>query len=72
MNYRQVLFQDITANKLFLTKSTIETTETMEYEGKTYPLHRIEVSSASHPFYTGKNVVIDSEGMIEKFNRRYG
>ncbi|MCA3132908.1 MAG: type B 50S ribosomal protein L31 [Rhodocyclaceae bacterium] len=73
--YKDVIFSDASANFSFLTRSTIETKnrETMKWEdGKEYPVIRIEVSSASHPFYTGKHKVVDTAGRIEKFNQRYG
>ncbi|MCA3132141.1 MAG: type B 50S ribosomal protein L31 [Betaproteobacteria bacterium] len=73
--YKDVIFFDASANFSFLTRSTIETKnrETMKWEdGKEYPVIRIEVSSASHPFYTGKHKVVDTAGRIEKFNQRYG
>jgi large subunit ribosomal protein L31 len=55
-----------------LTKSTIETSETLVWEdGNTYPVYKIEVSSESHPFYTGKKMLLDTAGRVEKFNKRY-
>ena len=56
----------------FLAGSTLKPTETIEFEGKTYPLVRVEVSSASHPFYTGKQKFAQADGRIEKFNKKYG
>lgn len=71
-NYREVIFYDTSSEFKFLTKSTIETSETIEWEdGKEYPLFKIEVSSQSHPFYTGKKMLLDTAGRVEKFNRRY-
>lgn len=71
-NYRDVLFYDTSSEFKFLTKSTIETSETMEWtDGKTYPVYKIEVSSESHPFYTGKKMLLDTAGRVEKFNKRY-
>lgn len=70
-NYREVVFQDITSGKTFLTKSTVSTRETIELEGTKYPLFRIETSSDSHPFYTGEKVIIDTAGRVERFNKRY-
>ncbi|MGY6743746.1 MAG: type B 50S ribosomal protein L31 [Cecembia sp.] len=71
-NYRDVVFYDTSSEYKFLTKSTIETSETIEWEdGKEYPLYKIEVSSNSHPFYTGKKMLLDTAGRVEKFNRRY-
>ena len=72
-NYREVVFLDTTSNTKFITRSTINTKDTIDFEdGKTYPLVKIEVSSTSHPFYTGKNVYVDTAGRVEKFNKRFG
>ncbi|MBS9523712.1 type B 50S ribosomal protein L31 [Litoribacter ruber] len=71
-NYRDVVFYDTSSEYMFLTKSTIETSETITYEdGNEYPVYKIEVSSNSHPFYTGKKMLLDTAGRVEKFNRRY-
>ncbi len=71
-NYREVVFQDVTANFAFLTRSTIATKDTIKWEdGKEYPLVKLEISSASHPFYTGKHKVIDAGGRVDKFRKRY-
>ena len=71
-NYRPVVFKDKTADFAILTRSTISTQETIKWEdGNDYPLIKIEVSSASHPFYTGKKLFVDTAGRVEKFNRRY-
>ncbi|MCE7057397.1 type B 50S ribosomal protein L31 [Algoriphagus sp. AGSA1] len=71
-NYRDVVFYDTSSEFKFLTKSTIETSETITWEdGKEYPLYKVEVSSQSHPFYTGKKMMLDTAGRVEKFNRRY-
>jgi len=70
--YRPVVFQDTSSDFAFLTRSTIETSETIDWEdGNTYPLARVEISSASHPFYTGKQILVDSGGRVERFRRRY-
>jgi large subunit ribosomal protein L31 len=72
--YKEVIFHDASADFSFLTRSTIDTKnrETMKWEdGNEYPVVRVEVSSASHPFYTGKQKVMDTAGRIEKFNQRY-
>lgn len=70
--YREVVFQDTSSDFKFLTRSTMSSSETITWEdGKTYPVIKIEVSSASHPFYTGKNVFIDTAGRVEKFMNRY-
>lgn len=71
-NYREVVFLDTSSEFKFLTRSTIETSDTIKWEdGKEYPLVKIEVSSASHPFYTGKKIFLDTAGRVEKFNKRY-
>lgn len=71
-NYRSVVFYDTQAEYKFLTKSTIQSRETITWEdGNEYPLVKIEVSSESHPFFTGKNILVDTAGRVEKFNRRY-
>jgi large subunit ribosomal protein L31 len=70
--YRPVVFQDTSSDLAFLTRSTIETSETIEWEdGNTYPLAKVEISSESHPFYTGKQILVDSGGRVERFRRRY-
>lgn len=71
-NYREVVFQDMSNGFLFITRSTIQTRETIEYKGKTYPLAKIEVSSESHPFYTGQQKIVDTAGRVEKFNKKFG
>ena len=71
-NYRDVVFYDTSSEFKFLTKSTVETNETIVWEdGKTYPVYKVEVSSNSHPFYTGKKMLLDTAGRVEKFNKRY-
>ena len=70
--YRDVVFQDTSSDLAFVTRSTIETTDTIEWEdGKSYPLAKVEISSQSHPFYTGKQILVDSGGRVERFRRRY-
>ena len=72
-NYRTVVFQDTSSDFKFLTKSTIDTPDTIEWDdGNTYPLAKVEISSASHPFYTGKQILVDTTGRVERFRRRYG
>ena len=62
----------MSADYSFLTRSTVETKETVIWEdGKEYPLYKLEISSKSHPFYTGKNTLVDTAGRIDKFKRRY-
>jgi large subunit ribosomal protein L31 len=71
-DYRPVVFYDTSSEFQFLTKSTMTSSETVEWEdGNTYPMIKVEVSSASHPFYTGKKLFVDTAGRVEKFNRRY-
>ena len=71
--YRPVVFMDAAANFSFLTRSTIKTDETIEWEdGNTYPLAKVEISSASHPFFTGQMKIVDTAGRVERFERRYG
>tara|TARA_B100001093_G_C26225759_1_gene758022 strand:+ start:241 stop:492 length:252 start_codon:yes stop_codon:yes gene_type:complete len=72
-NYREVVFRDEAANFSFLSRSTIETKETIVWEdGKEYPLYKLDISSASHPFYTGKQRTVDRAGRIDKFRRKFG
>lgn len=71
-DYREVVFQDVSSDFSFKTRSTIQTRDTIKWEdGNEYPLIKIEVSSASHPFYTGKKLFVDTAGRVEKFNRKY-
>lgn len=71
--YREVVFQDISSEFAFKTRSTIKTGETIQWEdGQEYPLVKVEVSSKSHPFYTGKHKIVDSGGRVDKFRKRYG
>lgn len=70
-NYRPVIFEDVTSGKRFLIGSTVETSKVDKWEdGKEYPVFRVEISSASHPFYTGQSKVIDTAGRVEKFKTR--
>lgn len=72
-NYRAVVFQDVSAEFSFVTRSTIQTNDTIEWEdGNTYPLAKVEISSASHPFFTGTMRIIDTAGRVERFERRFG
>jgi large subunit ribosomal protein L31 len=71
-NYREVVFQDMSSDLKFITRSTVETSETIEWEdGTTYPLVKVEISSESHPFYTGKTNFISKAGRVERFNKKY-
>ena len=70
---REVLFHDVGVDKYFLIRSTVNTTQTKEWEdGNTYPYYVLDVSSASHPFYTGKQKMLDSGGRVKKFQDRFG
>ena len=63
--YRDVVFQDTSSDLAFITRSTIETSDTIEWEdGKSYPLAKVEISSQSHPFYTGMHILVDSGGRV--------
>ncbi|MBW3084705.1 50S ribosomal protein L31 type B [Austwickia sp. TVS 96-490-7B] len=71
--YRPVVFRDIAAGYAFLTRSTAQSRDTIEWEdGNTYPVVNVDVSSASHPFYTGKQKIVDTAGRVERFRKRYG
>ncbi|MEN1961036.1 type B 50S ribosomal protein L31 [Luteimonas sp. MJ246] len=70
--YRDVVFQDVTSDFKILTRSTLSSKESVKWEdGNEYPLVKIEVSSASHPFYTGQNKLMDTSGRVDKFRKRY-
>ncbi len=70
--YATVVFRDLASGATFLTKSTVSSDKTIEWEdGNTYPVIDVEISSESHPFYTGKQRIMDSAGRVEKFNSRY-
>lgn len=72
-DYRPVVFQDSSADFSFLTRSTIATSETVRWEdGNEYPLVRVEITSESHPFFTGKMKIVDTAGRVDRFERRYG
>ncbi len=70
--YREVVFHDLSCDFKFITRSTVQTRETIEFEGKTYPMVKIEVSSESHPFYTGQQKIVDTAGRVEKFRQKFG
>ena len=70
-DYRPVVFRDLGSGELFLTRSTVTSDKTVEFEGTEYPVIDVEISSASHPFYTGKQRIMDSAGRVEKFNQRF-
>ena len=70
-NYRLVAFKDMSNEDVFLTKSTADTTETLDVDGVEYPLIKMEISRTSHPFYTGKSKLVDTAGRIDKFKTKY-
>jgi len=71
-DYRFVIFKDMSNGYAFMTKSTVNTKETIEWEdGKEYPLVKLEISNQSHPFYTGKMKLVDSAGRVDKFRNKY-
>lgn len=70
--YRQVLFVDSTTGFRFVTGSALQTKEVETFEGVEYPVCRVSTSSASHPFFTGSKGLVDTEGRVDKFNKRYG
>ena len=70
--YREVLFHDTSVDEYYLVRSTLSTDQTKEYEGKTYPYSVLDISSASHPFYTGKQKLVDTGGRVDKFRKRFG
>ncbi|MGD9994976.1 MAG: 50S ribosomal protein L31 [Bacteroidetes bacterium HGW-Bacteroidetes-4] len=70
-NYRLVVFKDMSNGETILTKSTVNTKDTIEVDGTEYPLVKVEISSTSHPFYTGKMKLVDTAGRVDKFRNRY-
>ena len=71
-NYREVVFKDMSNEEIFITRSTVNTKETIEVDGKTYPLVKLEITNTSHPFFTGKQKLVDTAGRVDKFMSRYG
>ncbi|MBC9720593.1 MAG: type B 50S ribosomal protein L31 [Lactobacillus sp.] len=71
-DFQKVVFMDSATGAKFVAGSTMKPEETIEYEGETYPLVRVEVSSDSHPFYTGKQKFTQADGAVDKFNKKYG
>lgn len=71
-NYRPVVFKDMSNDEIFISRSTVNARETIEIDGVTYPLVKLEITSASHPFYTGKQKLVDTAGRVDKFMSRYG
>ena len=71
-NYREVVFLDTSCDFGFVTRSTVATNETITWkDGKEYPVYKIEISAESHPFYTGKQKIVDTAGRVDKFKKRY-
>ena len=70
-NYRLVAFKDMSNNDVFITKSAVETKDTISVDGAEYPLVKLEISRTSHPYYTGKTKLVDTAGRIDKFKSRY-
>lgn len=69
--YNAIVFRDLASGSTFLTRSTLSSDKTIDLDGETYPLIDIEISSESHPFYTGKQRILDSAGRVDKFNKRF-
>ncbi len=69
--YAPVVFRDLASGATFLTRSTVSSDKTIDLDGETYPVIDVEISSESHPFYTGKQRIMDSAGRVEKFNQRF-
>ena len=70
-NYREVVFKDMSNEEIFITRSTVATKETIEIVGVTYPLVKFEITNTSHPFFTGKQKLVDNAGHVDKFMSRY-
>ena len=70
-NYREVAFKDMSNDEVFITRSTVASRETIEVDGKEYPLVKLEITSSSHPFFTGKQKLVDTAGRVDKFMSRY-
>jgi|TARA_B100000768_G_C10893013_1_gene214451 large subunit ribosomal protein L31 len=70
-NYRLVAFKDMSNDDVFITKSTVDSKETIKFEGTEYPLVKLEISRTSHPYYTGKSKLVDTAGRIDKFKNKY-
>ena len=71
-NYREVVFKDMSNEETFITRSTVNSKETIEIDGVTYPLVKLEITSSSHPFFTGNQKLVDTAGLVDKFMSRYG
>jgi large subunit ribosomal protein L31 len=72
VSYRPVVFQDLTDGTTFVTRSCVETKDVIKWsDGLEYPLFKVEISNSSHPYYTGKQVLVDTAGRVERFNKRF-
>ena len=71
-DYRSVVFKDMSNDEIFISRSTANSRETIEVDGVTYPLVKLEITNTSHPFYTGKQTLVDTAGRVDKFRSRYG
>lgn len=71
-DYHKVVFVDSTTGFKFVSGSTVKSDQTIEFEGETYPMIRVEITSDSHPFYTGKQKFTQADGAVDKFNKKYG
>ncbi len=71
-SYRLVAFKDMSNGETFITRSTVQTRETIEIDGVEYPVVKLEISNTSHPFFTGKMKLVDTAGRVDRFNSRYG
>lgn len=71
-DYREVVFQDMSNDFKFITRSTIQTRDKITIDGKEYPLVKVEVTAESHPFYTGQHKIVDTAGRVEKFRQKFG
>lgn len=69
--YRVVAFKDMSNEEVFLCRSAVQSKETIEVNGETYPVYKMEISKSSHPFYTGKQTLVDTAGRVDKFMNRY-
>ena len=69
--YQAVVFRDLGSGETFLTRSTVTSDKTIELDGETYPVIDVEISAASHPFYTGKQKILDTGGRVARFEKRY-
>ena len=71
-NYREVVFKDMSNGDTFITRSTVAARETIDIDGVTYPLVKLEITNTSHPFFTGKQKLVDTGGRVDRFNKKFG